>query len=71
MTKKEGFVIYKDYYQFIKTLSQAQKAELMDAIFEYQISGKIIETSPLVQGIFQVIKIEFDADNNFEEVTNE
>ena len=62
---KKGFLIYKSLYEPIKEFSREQKGELLEAIFEYQISGEITEgLSPIVNMAFLFFKNQFDIDNS-------
>ena len=61
---KKGFLIYKSLYEPIKGFDREQKGELLEAIFEYQISGEITEgLSPIVNMAFLFFKNQFDIDN--------
>lgn len=60
---KEGFVVYKSFYQPIKRLTQTEKGDLLDAIFQYQIEGTAPILSPAIGMAFEFIKIQFDIDN--------
>ena len=40
---KEGFIVYKSFYEPIKELSLDHKGLLLSAIFEYQINKKVID----------------------------
>lgn len=59
---KKGFLLYKDNYDPIKDLSIKEKAELLDAIFEYNILGKTKKLSTTVKIIFGFLKQQFDRD---------
>lgn len=39
-SKKKSFILYKDFYSPVKSLSNEQLGRLFRAIFEYQLSGK-------------------------------
>lgn len=61
---KKGFLIYKSLYEPIKDFTREQKGELLEAIFEYQISGEITEgLTPIVNMAFLFFKNQFDIDN--------
>ena len=61
---KKGFILYKSLYEPIKALDKEQKGELMEAIFEYQLTGEIIEDlNPIVNMAFMFFKNQFDIDN--------
>ena len=57
--KKESFVIYKSFYAPIEALSREEKGELLEAIFEYQISGIEKQLSPHVHMAFCFFKNQF------------
>lgn len=59
---KKGFILYKDNYEQIQQLSTEEKAELLDAIFEYNISGDTKPLTPIVKVIFGFLKLQFDRD---------
>ena len=62
---KKGFILYKSLYEPIKALDRNQKGELMEAIFEYQLTGNIIENmNPIVNMAFMFFKNQFDIDND-------
>ena len=62
---KKGFILYKSLYEPIKALDRDQKGELMEAIFEYQLTGDIIENmNPIVNMAFMFFKNQFDIDND-------
>lgn len=59
---KKGFILYKDNYEPIKSLTLEEKGELLEAIFRYNISGEIIGLSPVAKMAFQFLKPTFDRD---------
>lgn len=59
---KEGFVIYKSFYEPIKELSLEHKGLLLVAIFEYQINGRIIDLPSECRMAFKFFKNQFDLD---------
>ena len=63
MNNKDGFLIYKSQYSAIKILTSEEKSELLDAIFSYQIEGKIGDLSPRLCIAFAFIKNQFEIDN--------
>ena len=62
MTKK-GFVLYHDQHGPIKSLSQEQKGDLLDAIFEYQNNGTVPDPGTMVSVAFSFFRITFDRDS--------
>lgn len=62
MEEKEGFVIYKRFYEPVKILSDEQLGKLFRAIFEYQISGnENVEND--IRIAFEFFKNQFALDN--------
>ena len=60
---RKSFVLYTSYADQIKLLNETEKAMLLDAIFEYQITGELsFELSPMVAMAFSFMKRNFDAD---------
>jgi len=62
MSNKKGFLLYKDSYDAIKELDYYDKAMLLDAIFEYNISRKTLDLSPMAKMAFMFLKPHFDRD---------
>lgn len=61
---KKGFVLYNDQYEPIKALSQEQKGDLLDAIFQYQRDETQPENGTMVSMAFSFFKIAFDRDED-------
>lgn len=59
---KEGFIIYKSFYEPIKELSLDHKGLLLSAIFEYQINKRVIELPIECRMAFKFFKNQFDLD---------
>ncbi|MBQ7284673.1 MAG: hypothetical protein IJW72_00255 [Alphaproteobacteria bacterium] len=59
---KEGFIIYKSFYEPIKELSLDHKGLLLSAIFEYQINKKVIDLPIECRMAFKFFKNQFDLD---------
>jgi hypothetical protein len=60
---KDGFILYKKMYEPIRSYSNAEKGELLDAIFQYQISGAISDTlSDKVKIAFEFFRVQMDLD---------
>jgi len=59
---KSSFVVYKEWRKPISSLSESQKAQILDAIFEYQDGEEITSTDPIVLMAFSFFKMRFDAD---------
>lgn len=58
----EGFMLYTAQYPAIKTMSQEQKGDLLDALYAYAIDGAQIsaEADPMVQMAFAFIRDAID-----------
>lgn len=58
----EGFMLYTAQYPAIKTMTQEQKGDLLDALYAYAIDGAQIsaETDPMVQMAFAFIRDAID-----------
>ena len=62
MTKaKEGFLLYKAFYEPIKHLSNEDKGKLLDALFKYQIEGSE-DTQSSIYPFFLFFKNQFRLD---------
>ena len=61
-TNKNSFILYKDNYENIKELSTKQKADLLDAIFTYQVDKKEVDLDPVVKMAFSFIRQSFKRD---------
>lgn len=60
---RESFMLYKAFYEPLKTLTNEQKGRLLTAIFEYQISKKEIQLDDAEQMAFMFIKNQFRVDD--------
>ena len=60
---KKGFVLYIDTYDLIKKLSQEEKGNLLDAVFDYASTGKVAILNPVTDMVFSSIKLYLDRDN--------
>lgn len=59
-----AFLIYKDWWNFFKELSDKQSAKLINAIFDFQINGKDFVTDDVqLKTIWLVFKMAFSRDN--------
>lgn len=63
MSKKDSFLMYKSFYGPIQMLATENKGLLLEAIFEYQISGKQIDMPADVLMAFQFFKNQFRIDD--------
>lgn len=59
--ERESFILYTSWYDAIKLLSQEQKGDLLDAIFNYHISGTTPEQSSTINLAFRFLKPAMDA----------
>lgn len=59
---KKGFILYNDNYDSIKLLSRNEKSELLDAIFEYNLTGINRNLSKRTEMIFSFLRRQFDRD---------
>lgn len=59
--ERESFILYSSWYDAIKLLTQEQKGELLDAIFNYHISGTTPEQSSTINLAFRFLKPAMDA----------
>ena len=61
---RKSFVLYTSYADQIKLLNESEKAMLLDAIFEYQLTGELsVELCPMVAMAFSFMKRQFDEDD--------
>ena len=60
-SERPNFLIYKSFYEPIKILSYENKGKLLEALFEYQINGKL-EVEPQIQMAFAFFKNQFELD---------
>lgn len=62
--KKESFLIYKEWYPIIKSLSDESLGKIFRAVFQYQIDGKVsdLEESTPEFMAFQFFRNQFDRD---------
>ena len=59
---KDSFVLHNSFYTPIKSLSIEEKGQLLDAIFQYHISGESLELPPVCKMAFDFMKGQFDRD---------
>ena len=59
--ERESFILYTSWYDAIRLLSQEQKGDLLDAIFNYHISGTTPEQSSTINLAFRFLKPAMDA----------
>lgn len=61
--QREGFIIYKSFYEPLKILSDEQLGKLFRAIFEYQINN-VEDVNPDIKMAFEFFKNQFRLDND-------
>ena len=60
--KKDSFILYADAYDSIRSLPIAQKGQLLDAIFLFQLGEDIPKLDPVVEMAFSFLRRNFDRD---------
>ncbi len=63
LEKRKSFMMYASFIEPIRLLTQAQKGDLLDAVFTYQATGCEPKMDPQVHMCFMFMKIQFDADS--------
>lgn len=64
MKEKQSFIIYYEWEEMLKYMTDSQSAEILRAMFSYAKRGEIPEfSSPLLNTTFCVIKYAIDRDN--------
>jgi len=58
--KKDSFILYEEYYEPIKLLSTTDKGLLLTALYEYHMTGNIIELPSAAKILFQFIRQRMD-----------
>ena len=59
-TKKNSFVLYTEFYEVMKDLTDAQIGKLHRAIYIYQLEGKLIDLDPALAMAFKFVKVQLD-----------
>lgn len=59
-TKKNSFVLYTEFYEVMKDLTDAQIGKLHRAIYIYQLEGKVIDLDPALAMAFKFVKVQLD-----------
>jgi len=57
----KSFVFYESFYIAMKTLSLEERSEYMSAICNYAFYEKTFILSPKIEGMFQLVKAQIDA----------
>jgi hypothetical protein len=60
---KESFILYQSFYAPLEGLSDAEKGQILDAIFQYNANIQVRELTPVCQMAFQFMKSQFDRNN--------
>ena len=58
---RKSFVFYDSFYRAMNYLTKAEKIEYIDAICYYSLYDIIIEMSPKINGMFELVKAQIDA----------
>ena len=57
---KSSFILYTDFYDVIKDLTDEQIGKLHRAIYIYQLEDKIIELDAITKMAFKFIRLQLD-----------
>jgi Family of unknown function (DUF6291) len=60
---RDGFVFYRSFYESAKALSDEDKLEFYDAIFEFALNQNETKTKPLVNAFINLVKPQIEANN--------
>ena len=58
---RNSFVFYDSFYKAMKNLNKEEKVEYIDVICNYSLYDNRIEMSPKIEGMFELIKAQIDA----------
>ncbi len=58
---RKSFVFYDSFYRAMNYLTKEEKIEYIDAICYYSLYNIIIEMSPKINGMFELVKAQIDA----------
>ena len=61
VVNNNSFVFYESFYIAMKTLSLEERSEYMSAICNYAFYEKTFILSPKIEGMFQLVKPQLDA----------
>lgn len=68
---KDGFVLYKSFYEPIEHLNAVEKGDLLDAIFKYQKDGTEPEKNTVIWPYFKFFQNQFRLDKaKYDKVCN-
>ena len=58
---RNSFVFYDSFYKAMKNLNKDEKVEYIDAMCQYSLYDIRIEMSPKIEGLFELVKAQIDA----------
>ena len=58
---RNSFVFYDSFYRAMDYLTEEEKMEYIDAICHYSLYDIRIEMSPQIEGMFELVKAQIDA----------
>ena len=58
---RNSFVFYDSFYKAMKNLNKEEKVEYIDVICNYSLYDNRLEMSPKIEGMFELIKAQIDA----------
>ena len=58
---RNSFVFYDSFYKAMKNLREEEKVEYIDAICNYSLYDKRLTMSPKIEGMFELVKAQIDA----------
>ena len=58
---RKSFVFYDSFYKAMKNLNKDEKVEYIDAICQYSLYDITIEMSPKIEGMFELVKAQINA----------
>ena len=61
VVNNKSFIFYESFYIAMKTLSPEERSEYMSSICNYAFYEKTFILSPKIEGMFQLIKPQIDA----------
>jgi hypothetical protein len=61
IVNRNSFVFYDSFYRAMNYLTEEEKIEYIDAICNYSLYDIRIEMSPQIEGMFELVKAQIDA----------
>ena len=61
VVNRNSFVFYDSFYRAMRNLNSNEKIEYIDAICNYSLYDIRIEMSPQIEGMFELVKAQIDA----------